>query len=549
DAAGNYGAYDYTHFYLDKTGPTAPQVAITPASWTKNGTVGITWSNISDINNLKSVEYKLDNGGWIQTGKVDKILSGFPVDIFSVADGEHTVSVRSTDILGNVGQVGKSKIYKDTTAPTVKTVGITPNTWTTSDTVELAWSGLSDQYSGILRAEYTVAGSGWFDVLNPYIPPKSDVGMGVGKSGLSLLYVPYGLENAQQQLMDIKNPFLVKIGSTTPSVLADSGTVTAYLTGLPDGEHEIDFKVTDKLENQRTYVNTVYRDITKPEIEIAAPMNGDIVNGMTEIWGSVKDLSLVELTLTATGETGKSVELASSAEAQDKQIIGVLNTGGFNDREKIKLTFHAKDKAGNESLIDDIVLEVDKSVQALASDVTVVFPKNGDKVVTPRTQVKYAAEYVAQNGGTTAGGAPAAIGQKKAQYYIDGAYVTEKSNTAAFDFDAITYEEGSTHTINVISEDTDNKLHYSDGLGITTIFTDAFDNEDFTQSKTNVVYAPSDARLADPSQDGEIISVLSGTSKDIMALRLSTTEELPTGTAIEYYYTIDGKTWESITTV
>lgn len=63
DSAGNYGAPKGVQLYVDKTPPTAPDVSILPDEWTKDDSASLTWTGISDINDLLRVEYAIDGGG------------------------------------------------------------------------------------------------------------------------------------------------------------------------------------------------------------------------------------------------------------------------------------------------------------------------------------------------------------------------------------------------------------------------------------------------------------------------------------------------------
>ena len=63
---------------------TAPVVSVTPNDWTKENSVSVTWSGISDLNELSRVEYSIDGGAYVSTGITDYAYSGYTIDISSL---------------------------------------------------------------------------------------------------------------------------------------------------------------------------------------------------------------------------------------------------------------------------------------------------------------------------------------------------------------------------------------------------------------------------------------------------------------------------------
>ena len=525
DAAGNTGTPKGSVFYIDRTPPAAPVLSAVPDTWTNQDTVSLTWSALNDLNNLTKVEYSIDSGSWTDTGRTDKAYSGFAVDISGLADGEHTLSVRGTDIAGNVGNAGTVKIYKDTAPPTAET-SVAPDSWSNLDVLHIMWQNARDAHSGLKQIEYAVNENEYIAVWNK-------------DSGVTDSTSPFPTPFDLLGLPDIEPvpalPDLFALPGNPLAQMPESGDIAEDISHLADGGHEARLRLTDNLGQQQEYTHDFYRDITMPELELTAPMDGDIVNGMVEVWGSINDLSLSEWTLTAAGQSGKEVELARGGENQDGAMLGILNAGAFEDKEEITITLYAIDEAGNENEVTGVVVKVDKSAKPVTGSVRITSPATGTHITTNSADVAYEKEYE----GT----------QDKALMYIDGAFFAERADSLPFAFDAITYPEDSAHTVSILSEDTDGNLHYSNGLSSYVVLTDAFDSEEFTQSKTNVTYAPASATLTDPAQDGEIISVAGTSPKDILALRLTATEHMPYGTSIEYYFsTDDGLTWEPITT-
>jgi antitoxin (DNA-binding transcriptional repressor) of toxin-antitoxin stability system len=90
---------------------TPPTVTITPLSPdpTDNSTPTFT-GTATDESNIVSVEYRVDDGGWAAAtasdGAFDSPSEDYTFTTESLADGEHTVYVRATDLAGNTTAEG-----------------------------------------------------------------------------------------------------------------------------------------------------------------------------------------------------------------------------------------------------------------------------------------------------------------------------------------------------------------------------------------------------------------------------------------------------------
>jgi len=168
------------------------------------------------------------------------------------------------------------------------------------------------------------------------------------------------------------------------------------------------------------------------------------------------------------------------------------------------------------------VIKIDKSAQPAGGGVTITGPESGTVIREITAKGRY--ETVTP--------------ESEGHYYIDGEYAGSTKD-AGFDFDAIGYAEGSRHTVSVISRDTDGVLHYSQGMYSLMLLSDSFANEEWTGSKNNVTYSENGAVLSQGGS-GEIITKEVTSPKNIQALRLTVTEEIPEGAGIEYRYSTDG---------
>ncbi|MBQ8935093.1 MAG: DNRLRE domain-containing protein, partial [Oscillospiraceae bacterium] len=340
DSAGNTSTPQSLYFYIDRTPPTAPVISVVPEDWSDTDSVSLTWSGISDMNDLLRVEYSVDHGAYVDTGKTDPAYTGYLIDTSALPDGEHTICVRAVDILGNVGEATAVTIYKDTTAPSVTETVIDPDSWTNADEVTFGWTGLTDTHSGMALVWYSV--------------------------------------DAGEQI----------------TLTTEEETSTALdISALSDGTHTLLLHFEDQVGNSREETLTVYRDATVPDIAILSPADGSAVNGTVEVLGSVRDLSLESWTLTAVGEDGSVRTLASGEEEKDTERLGILNCALYEDGERVQLKLYAVDKAGNESEVTGTAIVVDKSATPISGTVTITAPYKNEQITAPSTDGGYTVDY------------------------------------------------------------------------------------------------------------------------------------------------------------
>jgi hypothetical protein len=106
---------------------TTPMVTLTPiSSPTNNPSPTFSGTASSTENNIASVEYKVDEGGWTAAsasdGAFDSQSEGFTFTTSSLSDGSHTVWVRATDAAGGTtpeANYASQSFTVDTVAPTV----------------------------------------------------------------------------------------------------------------------------------------------------------------------------------------------------------------------------------------------------------------------------------------------------------------------------------------------------------------------------------------------------------------------------------------------
>ena len=441
DSDGNTGTGKYVYFYIDRTAPTAPALSITPSDWTKQDSVSITWSGITDTSPLNRVEYSIDGKDYVNTGKTEAAYSGYGLDISDLADGEHSLSLRGLDAAGNEGDAATVIIKKDTAAPSVTDAAVTPGGWTGKDSVTLSWTDLEDAHSGMKLVWYCI---------------------------------------------DTGNK--VEIGTDR------TYSLDLNISALSDGEHTLLLHFEDNAGNAKEQQLQIFRDISKPELAILAPGDGSTVNGTVEILGSVKDISLDSWKLIAQVKDGSETILASGSDEKNAQQLAVLNCADFEDGEEITLCLEAQDKAGNSESIVGAIITVDKSAKPVPEAVTITSPENNTEI----REATVTGTYTAEN-------------EQRGMLYVDGVYSGDTGN-GSFNFDAIRYPEGSSHSLSLLSLGYDGELRFSGGLSSTVLISEV--NAD--------------------------ISEQIGLNYPVLAIMLSVTEDKETGGEISYFYSTDG---------
>ena len=233
-------------------------------------------------------------------------------------EGTHGVRVRAVDLAGNAGEIGETSFYKDTNAPTVESFTATPAIWTDADTVNIAWTNLDDVHAGLASLEYSVDGSAY---------------------------------------------------AALDHTLAN-GSVDIDASAMADGTHTAVFRYTDHAGNTGTTTVSFYRDTQAPVLTLAQPLDGDLVNGIVNITGTVEDRALSSWTLSATG-SGAEIVISSGTTTADNTLLGVLDTGAFTDGEEITLKLTATDVAGHTTTISGVVIKVDRSLVSIPGSVSI----------------------------------------------------------------------------------------------------------------------------------------------------------------------------------
>ena len=317
-------------------------------------------------------------------------------------------------------------------------------------------------------------------------------------------------------------------GEKYPLGVETDGTEILDLTGLADGEHTLKLGFEDYAGNVTSFKLIVCRDVTAPAVELLSPTDASAVNGIVELWGTIRDTSLDNWRVTATGEEGRERVLASGTGEMDAEMMAILNCAGYGDGETVKLRILAEDKAGNSSSVTGAVIVVDKSAAPVEHSVQVTSPENTAVIDSPRITGSYRLED----------------GQQETEgfLYIDGVYAGECTG-GEFEFEAITRKEGSMHSLSVLTRTEEGGLGFSQGLSTLVLLSDAFEDEGYLETATGVSLGNG---ATTNGGSGTLVARAVSVSYPLLALRLSVTERKPGGTDIQYFYSLDGGEWTAL---
>lgn len=291
DQYGNYGSHKYAIIKIDKTAPTPPSVLFEPDSWTAQETGGLSWTGINDINPFR-VEYQVDQDEYSDTQTDSGEVTGYKIDIGSLTDGMHTVSVRGVDSVGNIGAEGQATICIDRTAPAVDSILTDPADWTNKDSIWLIWTGAKDLLSGLFS-------------------------------------IAWGVDQDSYHDLDV----------------SETGETGIDVSSLKEGEHSAWLKLTDTAGNAGIYQTWILLDRSEPEIgELKTePVSWTDQNALKLIWKDVTDCGSGLQQITYVLDQGERKTVAAIQNGSATVDISSLTDGIHS------LTLFAKDQLGYEA--------------------------------------------------------------------------------------------------------------------------------------------------------------------------------------------------------
>ena len=237
DALGNWGAPDSSILTVDRTGPAASGVTLTPTA--ANNVAVAVGASASDPANgsapasdIAGGELFIDSVGATGSGTAmtagvaapTTTLTGMipAATVGALAAGNHTVYVRARDALGNWGATASATLLVDRTAPTFTSITLTPSSIPAATaSVALTVNGATDPLVGGL-ASGVAGGEWWIGSSN------ITAGTGTAFTGLSAS-VATGTLNPGTYTVRVR----VRDAAGNWSVSPSSGVRTATLTVTP----------------------------------------------------------------------------------------------------------------------------------------------------------------------------------------------------------------------------------------------------------------------------------------------------------------------------
>ena len=329
DGSGNTGTPRGASFKVDRSGPAGQTVTVLPSGWTRDGMLAVNVSGMKDLNPIARIEYRMDSGSWTDTGKTSGSFAGYQVDISRLSDGRHTLSLRGTDSIGNVGTAVSTAIYIDRSAPTIKEARLEPSGWNREKEITLFWEGVKDDTSGVAKLEYAVDGE-WKEIQE----------------------------------------------------IAEDGSIAFLAEELSDGEHEVALRATDQAGCvSKEAIVTLYRDTRAPEVSITEPSDLAIQDGQIQVKGEMREAHLKKWQLLAR-DSGDNVQiLAEGGEAETEEeepqvytMSASLDLSDYPDGENVSLILYAEDEAGNIGEMQITVIRVGGSMQPFEATLGLELP-------------------------------------------------------------------------------------------------------------------------------------------------------------------------------
>ena len=325
DRAGNLESAQTLPVILDKSAPvtsisaSGAQFTAADGSLFVAATTEFSLASTDNLSGVLNTAYRIDGGAWVAYA---------PFTLAGLADGAHMIGYRSIDNVNNVEVEHALNVMIDNTAPVTTLRASDPKyigdalyvTATTEFTL-----AATDNLSGVASTEYRIDGGTW-----TVYAPFNLIGLADGEHTIGFRSVDNG-SNVETELLftvvidntapvttisigdpKYRSEALYVTGATEFTLAAtdnlsgvakteyriDGGSGVAYapfsLTGLPDGEHLIEFSSVDKILNvEETQAVTVVVDNTPPATSI-------VLNHQSYIDGEVLLVSRdTEITLNA----------------------------------------------------------------------------------------------------------------------------------------------------------------------------------------------------------------------------------------------------------
>lgn len=284
DEAGNE-AEDTVGFAVDTADPSVSITSPEDGAVIDSSSVALAWT----ATDVDTTEYSVDGGSWLA-------VTGTSVTVSSLADGEHTISVRVTDVAGNTA-MDSVAVTVDTAAPTVVITAPASDASVADTTVAVVFSADDGTGSGVSAIEVSLDGGAWS--------------------------------------------------------AADSGTGHTF-TGLAAGEHTVEVRATDMAGNtgSDSVTFTVVLDDVDPTVSITSPADAADVgtSSVTVTWeasdGTGSGVETTEVQLDGGAwqtATGTSYTLSSLTDGSHTVTVRVTDGAGNTASDSVTFTVDTVD--------------------------------------------------------------------------------------------------------------------------------------------------------------------------------------------------------------
>lgn len=152
DQAGNY-VDRFVNFTLDTTAPVLAITDMSIGNITNQTNVTVAWGASDAISGLAGYQYRIDGGNWSAWSSTTSY------EFEGLSDGEHNVTIRARDALGNIATV-YIEFLVDTLGPTLSVENPATGAHLNSGSVTISWSA-NDTLSGILGYRSRLDGGEW----------------------------------------------------------------------------------------------------------------------------------------------------------------------------------------------------------------------------------------------------------------------------------------------------------------------------------------------------------------------------------------------------
>jgi hypothetical protein len=170
DVEGNASADDAacTTLLVDQTGPVITNVQASPNP--TNGTVAVvlTGTATDALTNVVSAEYRIGAGSYsamaASDGAFDELAEDVTVTIpaatiAALADGTHSLCIRATDAVSNLGTAVCTTLVVDRTPPAISNFTVSPNPVAVNTSFTIS-ATFTDALTNVTGAEYSLGGIG-----------------------------------------------------------------------------------------------------------------------------------------------------------------------------------------------------------------------------------------------------------------------------------------------------------------------------------------------------------------------------------------------------